>query len=70
MEPQSSQIDQIVATLSKIQATVNSGRLFDTLEVVRDQIRDLKHQNHEIRNDLMDLQRVVFEVNANAKKAD
>jgi hypothetical protein len=64
MQTESSQIDQIVATLTKVQATINSGRLFDTLEAVRDQVRDLKHQNHEIRNDLMNLQRTVFEVNA------
>jgi len=64
MQTESSQIDQIVATLTKVQATINSGQLFDTLEAVRDQVRDLRHQNHEIRNDLMNLQRTVFEVNA------
>jgi septal ring factor EnvC (AmiA/AmiB activator) len=64
MQTASSQLDQIVATLAKVQSTINSGRLFDTLEAVRDQVRDLKHQNHQIRNDLMDLQRTIFEVNA------
>ena len=70
MQTESSQLDQIIATLSKVQATVNSGRLFDTLEAVRDQVRDLKHQNHEIRNDLMSLQRTIFELNAGGKTAD
>jgi flagellar biosynthesis regulator FlbT len=70
MQTESSQLDQILASLSKVQATVNSGRLFDTLEAVRDQVRDLKNQNHEIRNDLMGLQRTIFELNAGGKSAD
>ena len=70
MQTESSQLDRIIASLSKLQATVSSGRLFDTLEAVRDQVRDLKNQNHEIRNDLMDLQRTVFELNAKSAGAD
>ncbi|MBK1667756.1 hypothetical protein CKO28_06880 [Rhodovibrio sodomensis] len=70
MPTQSSQVDQILTDLAQIEAKLNSGRLFDVLEVVRDQMRDLKNQNQQIRNDLMDLQRTIFEVNANAKKAD
>ena len=70
MATQSSQVDQILADLSSIEAKLNSGRLFDVLEVVRDQVRDLKNQNQQIRNDLMDLQRTVFEVNAGSAKAD
>ena len=70
MATQSSQVDQILADLSSIEAKLNSGRLFDVLEVVRDQVRDLKNQNQQIRNDLMDLQRTIFEVNAGSAKAD
>lgn len=70
MPTQSSQVDQILSDLSSIEAKLNSGRLFDVLEVVRDQVRDLKNQNQQIRNDLMDLQRTIFEVNAGGKKAD
>jgi hypothetical protein len=70
MATQSSQVDQILADLSSIEAKLNSGRLFDVLEVVRDQVRDLKNQNQQIRNDLMDLQRTIFEVNASSAKAD
>lgn len=70
MPTESSQLDQIGSTLQSIQTTLNSGRLFDVLEAVRDQVRDLKNQNHEIRNDLMDLQRTVFELNAKAAGAD
>jgi flagellar biosynthesis regulator FlbT len=66
---QSSQTDQILSSLAQIESTLNSGRLFDVLEVVRDQVRDLKNQNQQIRNDLMDLQRTVFEVNAGGGKA-
>jgi hypothetical protein len=70
MATQSSQVDQILADLSSIEAKLNSGRLFDVLEVVRDQVRDLKNQNQQIRNDLVDLQRTIFEVNAGSAKAD
>jgi hypothetical protein len=38
--------------------------------VVRDQVRDLKNQNQQIRNDLMDLQRTIFEVNKSSSAAD
>ncbi|MBK1667750.1 hypothetical protein CKO28_06850 [Rhodovibrio sodomensis] len=68
--PQSSQLDQISSTLQSIQVTLDSGRLFDVLEAVRDQVRDVKSQNQQIRNDIMDVQRVVYEANANNKKAD
>ena len=70
MATQSSQVDQILANLSSIEAKLNSGRLFDVLEVVRDQVRDLKNQNQQIRNDLMDLQRTIFEVNKSSSAAD
>jgi flagellar biosynthesis regulator FlbT len=70
MPTQSSQVDQILADLAQIETKLNSGRLFDVLEVVRDQVRDLKNQNQQIRNDLMDLQRTIFEVNAGSAKAD
>ena len=71
MATQSSQVDQILSDLASIETKLNSGRLFDVLEVVRDQVRDLKNQNQQIRNDLMDLQRTIFEVNAGAAgKAD
>jgi flagellar biosynthesis regulator FlbT len=70
MPTQSSQVDQILADLAQIESKLNSGRLFDVLEVVRDQVRDLKNQNQQIRNDLMDLQRTIFEVNAGSAKAD
>jgi flagellar biosynthesis regulator FlbT len=70
MPTQSSQVDQILADLAQIESKLNSGRLFDVLEVVRDQVRDLKNQNQQIRNDLMDLQRTVFEVNAGSAKVD
>jgi flagellar biosynthesis regulator FlbT len=69
MATESSQLDQIVSTLSSIQTTLGSGRLFDALEAVRDQVRDLKNQNHEIRNDIMNLQKVVFEQNAGKSSA-
>ena len=71
MPTQSSQVDQILADLAQIESKLNSGRLFDVLEAVRDQVRDLKNQNQQIRNDLMDLQRTIFEVNAGGgAKAD
>ena len=70
MATQSSQVDQILADLSSIEAKLNSGRLFDVLEVVRDQVRDLKNQNQQIRNDIMDVQRIVFEQNAKSSAAD
>lgn len=62
--PQSTQTDQIITMLSKIDAKVNSSRLFDVLEVMRDQVYDLKQQNQQIRNDVMELQRVILQ-NAN-----
>ena len=70
MSTQSSQVDQILTDLAQIESKLNSGRLFDVLEVVRDQVRDLKNQNQQIRNDLMDLQRTIFEVNKNSSAAD
>ena len=70
MPTQSSQVDQILTDLAQIESKLNSGRLFDVLEVVRDQVRDLKNQNQQIRNDLMDLQRTIFEVNKNSSAAD
>jgi hypothetical protein len=70
MATQSSQVDQILTDLTQIETKLNSGRLFDVLEVVRDQVRDLKNQNQQIRNDLMDLQRTIFEVNKSSSAAD
>ena len=70
MSTQSSQVDQILTDLAQIESKLNSGRLFDVLEVVRDQVRDLKNQNQQIRNDLMDLQRTIFEVNKSSSAAD
>jgi hypothetical protein len=70
MPTQSSQVDQILTDLAQIESKLNSGRLFDVLEVVRDQVRDLKNQNQQIRNDLMDLQRTIFEVNKSSSAAD
>jgi hypothetical protein len=70
MPTENSQLDQIGSTLQSIQTTLNSGRLFDVLEAVRDQVRDLKNQNQQIRNDIMDVQRIVFEQNAKSSAAD
>jgi len=51
------QLQQIASTLQGVEQTLNSSRLFDVLEIVRDQVRDLKNQNQQIRNDIMDVQR-------------
>jgi hypothetical protein len=59
-----SQIDQVLAAVSRIESTLTSGRLFDVLEVVRDQVRDLKNQNTQIRNDIMELQKTMLQQSA------
>ena len=54
------QLQQIASTLQGVEQALNSSRLFDVLEIVRDQVRDLKNQNQQIRNDLMELQRTIL----------
>jgi len=54
------QLEQISSSLSTIESSLQAGRLFDVLEIVRDQVRDLKNQNQQIRNDLMELQRTIL----------
>jgi len=51
------QLQQIASSLQGIEARVKSGRLFDVLEIIRDQVQDLKAQNQQIRNDVMEVER-------------
>jgi hypothetical protein len=56
-----SQLDQVLSATSRIESSLKTGQIFDGLEIVRDQIRDLKNQNQQIRNELLELQKTVLQ---------
>lgn len=55
------QLEQIANSLQSIEARVKAGRLFDVLEVIRDQVQDLKSQKQQIRNDIMEVERAYMQ---------
>jgi flagellar biosynthesis regulator FlbT len=61
MAIQSSQSDEILATLARMESSLKPARMFDALETMRDEVQDVKRQLRDLRGDMMDLQRTIYE---------
>ena len=66
----SNQLDNIQGTAEKVLQSLNSTRLFDLLEIVRDSVNRLSTENNQLRKDIADLHKEILSQAANSTPAD
>lgn len=58
---QSAVLGAMQSDLAEIKSALNQNRLFNIMEVVRDEVNDLSSQIDGVRSDIRDLRNLVFQ---------